>query len=131
MVIFRTDEFLSSAKQEKFNLHHNWGSVFTNTTEGVHTAIWIKLRSVPVINVWQAPTTLLELKQACQSQGIELFELLKECVPYIRDNKRHILLIGFPIPKHYNKEDEIIFWQALLLPYLSAGKLAKGQNRST
>ena len=62
-------------------------------------------------------------KKVCNDQGIKLLDLLEKIAPQIRDNKRHIFLIGFPIPKYHNGEDKIFFWQALLLPYLSANNI--------
>ena len=121
--IYHTVAFSSLSGQEKFKMNHNWGSILTNMSEDIHTAIWIKLSSIPVINIWQPPTTFLELKKVCNDQGIKLLDLLEKIAPQIRDNKRHIFLIGFPIPKYHNGEDKIFFWQALLLPYLSANNI--------
>jgi len=120
--IYRVNEFKSLPGQDKFFVNATWGSLFESNSSDIYTAIWIKLLSTPVLNVWQPPSTLRELKEVCYSQGIDLFALLRDCLPRIRDNKRHLLLLGFPIPKYHKGEGEIIFWQALLLPYLSVGK---------
>ncbi len=128
--IYHTVAFSTLSGQGRFKINHNWGSVLTNTSEDVHTAIWIKLSSIPVINIWQPPTTFWELKKVCNDQGIKLFDLLKKIAPQIRDNKRHIFLIGFPIPKYHDGEDEIFFWQALLFPCLSANNINYSGFRS-
>ncbi len=90
-------------------------------------APWILLNRIPVINDWQTPETFGELVLSCQKQHIDLMNILEKIVSSIRDGKRHIFLIGFPIPKFFGGEPEIIFWKALYLPVVSYGnKTAKG-----
>ena len=53
--------------------------------------------------------------------------ILKSVFGKIRDGKRHLLLVGFPIAKTFGGEPEIISWKALYLPIISYGeKTAKG-----
>jgi len=90
-------------------------------------APWILLKQPPVINEWQAPETLGDLIDACNSQHIDVMNVLKNVVSKIRDGGHHLLLVGFPIPKFFGSEPEIIFWKALYLPVVSYGKkTAKG-----
>lgn len=91
------------------------------------TAPWILLKQPPVINEWQAPETLGDLIDACNSQHIDVMNVLKNVVSKIRDGRRHLFLCGFPIPKKFGGEPEIVFWKALYLPVVSCGKkTAKG-----
>ena len=71
--------------------------------------------------------TLGDLIDACNSQHIDVMNVLKNVVSKIRDGKRHLLLLGFPVPKTFGGEPEIVFWKALYLPVVSYGKkTAKG-----
>lgn len=111
------------------NEHYTqWGKHLSKTTISPPiTALWILLNQVPVINEWQAPETFGDLIDACRSQQIDIMGILQKLVSKIRDRKHHLLLVGFPIPKVFNGEPEIVFWKALYLPVLSYGKkTAKG-----
>lgn len=83
---------------------------------------WILLKEVPTINKWQAPETFGDLIEICEKQNIDIINILKQLFSRIRDRKRHLLLVGFPIPKLFGGENEIVFWMALYLPILSYGK---------
>ena len=68
-----------------------------------------------------------DLIDACNSQHIDVMNVLKNVVSKIRDGKHHLLLLGFPVPKTFGGEPEIVFWKALYLPVVSYGKkTAKG-----
>lgn len=112
------------------NIEHytQWGNHLSKNyiTPSV-TAPWILLKRPPIINEWQAPETLGDLIKACNNQQIDIMKMLKCVVPKIRDGQRHLLLLGFPIPKYFFGEAEIVFWMALCLPIISHGKkTAKG-----
>lgn len=85
-------------------------------------AAWIMLKEIPVLNVWQPPATFKDLIDICKKQNIDLLGVLRNIFPNFRDGKRHLLIIGFPVPQKIGNENEIIFWQALQLPILSYGK---------
>lgn len=112
------------------NIEHytQWGKYLSKT--GISTPInapWILLKQTPIINEWQAPETMGDLIDACNSQHIDIMNVLKNTVSKIRDGRRHLLLLGFPVPKTFGGEPEIIFWQALCLPIVShGGKTANG-----
>ncbi|MDR7855519.1 ThiF family adenylyltransferase [Tissierella sp.] len=90
-------------------------------------APWILLKQLPVINEWQAPETIGDLIDAFRKQDIDIIGILQKLVSEVRDGKRHLLLLGFPIPKVFGGETEIISWKALYLPVVSCGKkTAKG-----
>ena len=85
------------------------------------------MNQIPVVNEWQAPETFGELLVACEKQHINIMCILQNIVSKIRDGKRHLLLIGFPVPRIFGGDPEIISWKALYLPTVSYGKrTAKG-----
>lgn len=131
--VYKSKPFVYYVKQFKSlngNIEHytQWGKYLskTNIFPPIN-APWILLKRPPVINEWQAPETLGDLIDACNSQHIDVMNVLKNVVSTIRDGKRHLLLLGFPVPKTFGGEPEIVFWKALYLPVVSYGKkTAKG-----
>lgn len=112
--------FLSSDSQE-IVYQPVWGTA-VSTIKTYEEALWVRLEDVPVINGWQAPTNLLELRQICISQGIDLLNILKSFAPKARDRLPHLLLIGFPIPARIGEAPCEMTWQAIKLPILSCGQ---------
>lgn len=131
--VYKSKPFVYYVKQFKSlngNIEHytQWGKHLskTNISPPIN-APWIFLKQPPVINEWQAPETLGDLIDACNSQHIDVMNVLKNVVSRIRDGRRHLLLLGFPVPKTFGGEPEIVFWKALYLPVVSYGKkTAKG-----
>ena len=131
--VYKSKPFVYYVKQFKSlngNIEHytQWGKHLskTNISPPIN-APWILLKQPPVINEWQVPETLGDLIDACNSQHIDVMNVLKNVVSKIRDGKRHLLLLGFPVPKTFSGEPEIVFWKALYLPVVSYGKkTAKG-----
>lgn len=131
--VYKSKPFVYYVKQFKSlngNIEHytQWGKYLskTNIFPPIN-APWILLKQPPVINEWQVPETLGDLIDACNSQHIDIMNVLKNVVSKIRDGKRHLLLLGFPVPKTFGGEPEIVFWKALYLPVVSYGKkTAKG-----
>ena len=131
--VYKSKPFVYYVKQFKSlngNIEHytQWGKHLskTNISPPIN-APWILLKQPPVINEWQAPETLGDLIDACNKQHIDVMNVLKNVVSTIRDGKRHLLLLGFPVPKTFGGEPEIVFWKALYLPVVSYGKkTAKG-----
>lgn len=131
--VYKSKPFVYYVKQFKSlngNIEHytQWGKYFskTNISPPIN-APWILLKQPPVINEWQAPETLGDLIDACNIQHIDIMNVLKNVVSKIRDGKHHLLLLGFPVPKTFGGEPEIVFWKALYLPVVSYGKkTAKG-----
>lgn len=105
-----------------------WGKYLSKKTiEPPIIAPWILMEKIPVVNEWQAPETFGELLAACEKQHIDLMCILQKIISKIRDGKRHLLLIGFPVPRFFGGEPEMISWKALYLPIVSYGKrTAKG-----
>lgn len=98
-----------------------WGMHVSVCKEKICGA-WILLNEEPVIKGWQAPNNFKELKQVFKQQDFELKDILEKLIPRFRDGKKHILMIGFPIPEKIGLDASIIHWEALLLPVLSFGK---------
>ena len=131
--VYKSKPFVYYVKQFKSlngNIEHytQWGKHLSKTNISLPiNAPWILLKQPPVINEWQAPETLGDLIDACNSQHIDVMNVLKNVVSKIRDGKRHLLLLGFPVPKTFGGEPEIVFWKALYLPVVSYGnKTVKG-----
>ncbi|MGF7060133.1 HesA/MoeB/ThiF family protein [Brassicibacter mesophilus] len=122
--------YVKAFKSLNNNIEHytQWGKHLSKKTIFPPIkAPWILLKQLPVINEWQAPETFGDLLDACSKQDIDIIGILQKLVSEVRDGKRHLLLLGFPIPKAFGGETEIISWQALYLPVVSYGKkTAKG-----
>lgn len=101
-----------------------WGNrnFLSENNSAEESALWIRLSSPPLLDPWQAPMTFFELQKACGSQGIDLYAVIKEAAPKLRDGKPHLLLFGFPVPKKLGEEPVEMLWQALYLPTLSYKK---------
>ncbi|EHL05444.1 ThiF family adenylyltransferase [Desulfitobacterium hafniense] len=122
--------YVKTFKSMNGNVKHytQWGNHLSKTIISPPIkAPWILLNRIPVIDEWQAPETFGDLIDACNGQNIDIMGILKNVVSEIRDGKRHLFLLGFPIPKVFGGELEIIFWKALYLPVVSYGiKTVKG-----
>lgn len=98
----------------------HWGTALEKqNSERLLKSPWILLKNVPVLYDWQVPETWEELKKVCESQGCDIKAILRESSRYLRDGIPHLFLLGFPIPKYWFQENEIIYWKAFLLPILS------------
>lgn len=116
--IFVTKSFKTLGGREVYK--PKWGKAFS--VENANTrGLWIKLNAVPVIDPWKAPMSWHELCQVCNSQGIDLMEIIKNAARLFRDGRPHYVLLGFPIPEKVGELPCIRFWQAFQLPVLSSG----------
>ncbi len=112
----------NSIKDHEIN-SFRWGKYLGEEgTSLKNYAAWIMLKEIPVLNVWQPPTTFKDLIDVCKNQNIDLLRVFRDIFPNFRDGKKHLLIIGFPVPQRIGNENEIIIWQALQLPILSYGK---------
>ena len=84
---------------------------------------WIWLDRLPVVEPWAIPTTWGQLRMCCKVQGFDLNSLLRPLCNDLRDGKRHILLVGFPIPAKVQEPDVQVHWLALWLPPLTSRAL--------
>ena len=110
----------------------HWGTALEKqNSERLLKSPWILLKNVPVLYDWQVPETWEELKKVCESQGCDIKAILRESSRYLRDGIPHLFLLGFPIPKYWFKENEIIYWKSFLLPTLSYGhQIPKGFRKN-
>ena len=81
---------------------------------------WIWLDQLPVVEPWEIPTTWGQLRLCCKAQGIDLDSLLRPIGNSIRDGRRHVLLVGFPIPARVQGPEVQAHWLALSLPALAS-----------
>jgi hypothetical protein len=97
----------------------SWGSFIDKSDYvGRINGIWILLKDIPTIKIWQFPTTYGELRQVLKSQGVDFFNILS-CLDSIRDGRAHFVLLGFPIPRYFYREIEEFTWIAFQLPVLA------------
>lgn len=80
----------------EYELHHRarlenvWGGYVNEQKEDFITGIWIALDKIPVINIWQAPNTIAELKNILEQNGISWEQGIIRLFDKIRDTKvRH------------------------------------------
>lgn len=105
-------------------LEPHWGHAIAKV-EGIRSkGLWLHLNEIPVLPPWQAPATWGELRAACCRQGLALDELLSPALDRLRDGRRHVALLGFPIPALVGDPPSRMHWQALLLPPLAYGPRA-------
>lgn len=97
-----------------------WGAVVAATASTLQ-GIWLRLPEPPVLPPWQVPSTWGELRAACRRQGVSLDELLRPVMPKLRDRRRHIALISYPVSEFSGGPTILMRWEALLLPYLASG----------
>lgn len=117
----------------------DWGDFLSEKFENPSTAMWVMLDKIPVINRWQAPNTLKELITAIEEQKSEgilklglmdiIRKIIKENSFIMRDDKQHLLLLGFPIPEKIGGYNSTIYWQAIKLPILSNKEVNGFRNR--
>lgn len=97
---------------------------YGDVSSGKTTAgLWVKIPRVPCVDPWHAPATMGELRNLLQSMGIDFDGTLSRFGRALRDGKRHLVLLGFPILLEVGGENTLYHWQALMLPVLSHGKI--------
>ncbi len=110
--------FLSRQRQEIRTV--SWGAAVPSAGQGeTETALWLLLRSEPIIGPWQAPVTFAELRQALGSQGVSFDDLVLPLCSRIRDGRPHLLLVGFPVPDVVDGPPMQLHWQAMRVPPLT------------
>lgn len=114
------------AARRKRVLDPRWGQAL-EAAKVERVGLWVRLPAPPTLPPWQASATWGELRAACRAQGVDIDAEMQAAAGALRDGYKHIMLVGFPIPEHWNGADVQMHWQALRLPYLSWGtKTAKG-----
>lgn len=102
--------FLSQRRQTL--VRPSWGTAITGAP-ALPDAAWIRLRDVPVLPPWQAPSTWGELRQALRGNGFDVDEAIHKPLSMLRDKEEHLLLLGFPIPATVRGPSARMHWLAL------------------
>lgn len=107
-----------------------WGRQIREVAK-VRQGAWLRLPSLPVIPHHAAPRTWGELFQVAESMGVDLEDGLARAIQPLRDGKRHVLMIGFPIPRLVGQVPSRMHWQPMLLPELSRREKPRKGFRAT
>lgn len=86
-------------------------------------AIWVQVKNIPHIVPWRGIRTYGELFDFFKHEGINLNEIIMKFSRDLRDGKRHLLLIGFPVPDTAGSVYGSWYWLAALLPTLANGRV--------
>ena len=105
----------------KVLLEAPWSQTYQLRQPTLKRGVWIRLPQLPVVEPWQAPTTWGELEAACARVGVNLLPLLEQASHLVRDGKRHVGLLGFPLPRNTGEESVQMHWQAFVFPALAYG----------
>lgn len=119
--IFLAKRFLDEKKREVIYEPEFGG--YLSAINAVIPAMWIMLPGLPVVNQWQAPSTVGELQQACEGFGIDLNALLEPLWSKLNEQQASILLAGSPIPRKIGNAASYVHWQALVM-----GDMPRGRN---
>lgn len=113
--------FVDSFWDEKGNMcvQNVWGGYVGKSDKNSCKGIWLIMDHVPVVNRWQAPNTIGELKEALELNNLSWDTDVVRLLDKMRDGKRHLFLIGFPVPRRFGGEYENYHWWAWMLPVLS------------
>lgn len=97
-----------------------WGTAIANADLlPADIATWVLIDSVPLVGPWQVPVTYGELRHAMEDQHLSFDDIVLPLPVNLRDGRRHLLLVGFPIPEVVGGNPVQLHWQALLLPVLA------------
>jgi len=128
--VYAITNFLKKNRQPILQHEIKWGSLLTQIAErSVKHGIWIILPDIPVLFPWQAPISWEELRKICEEQGVDILEIIRGLSNNLRDNKNHLMILGFPIANKIGGSPNRIYWQALKLPVLSCRKNSKGFSK--
>ncbi len=100
-----------------------WGHAISDEAKLISRGIWLRMKDIPALDPWQAPTTWGELRTISKEQGIDLDSLMRTALGGFRkeDEMGRIVLIGFPIPIKFGERPERIHWLAIRMPELATG----------
>ncbi len=117
--------------RRKSILDNRFGIALENGFRKTGDGLWIRLDTLPVSDPWQAPDTLGELLKIVALKGVELKAIIQQLAHAIRDGKRHLLLLGFPIPRNIGDPPDRYHWQPFLLPVLSNAEVKGFQHKES
>jgi hypothetical protein len=110
-----------STRTGKSLIENQWGTFLAKTTNDDSVGIWIRLPQIPVVRPWRFPATWGELREVLKAQNVDFDSCCSSALGLdLRDEKRHICLIGFPIPERIGQSPEFMCWQAIQLPVLAS-----------
>lgn len=92
-----------------------WGAFISGCTT-LQVAGWLRLDSVPVYRLYQAPVTWGEFWKILVESRLDPEAILRPALAPLRDGKPHALLVGFPIPVRVGEAPSVMHWQPLQLP---------------
>lgn len=108
----------------------SWGR-YIRESKDTRLGAWIRLPGLPVLAPYAAPMTWGELAACLKTMDLSLEALLQRALKPLRDGTRHVLLLGFPVPRRFGESHSQLHWQPIMLPELSFGaKPRKGFSAS-
>ena len=107
-----------------------WGAQLSRQPVTQVMGLWVLLNKIPVVNVWQAPTTFGELCRLCLLCDVDLRREIIKFSSFCRDGRSHPVSVGYPAPKYIGEENKVVLWSTFLLPTLSCGK-KNGKKKSS
>lgn len=112
-------------------LEPEWGDSIQELASGAsYRAFWLRLPALPVVNGWQVPATIPELREAVAQQGKDLDGLLAPLWKQLPDGDL-LLLIGAPIPEVVDGSPIRYHWQALRLAMPSTHRVKPKARENT
>ncbi len=112
-------KFLDPAGKE--TLSHEYGPGISNDRGDEEIGIWIRTSSVPVLPPWKIPTSISELSEVLLKGVGDIRDTIFKLDAKLRDGRRHMLLLGFPVPDRIGEAPVRLHWLGLWLPILSCG----------
>ena len=81
-------------------------------------ALWVRLPALPVLEVWRAPRTWREFRDATARIGFDLDGTLRRHLTAIRKEDSPLVLVGFPVSERFGEEATHLHWEAIRLSKL-------------
>ena len=115
---FVANEFRDETDEEILKV--GWGT-FLSEEKDFNEGLWFLLDKIPVLNHWQAPNTFNELINVFKNEERDFISEFKTLIQgkeeVFRNNEKHLIIIGFPIPEKIGDENKLIHWQAFLFQF--------------
>lgn len=109
-----SDEFRSETDEIILNV--DWGAFLSDGEKEFNEGMWFLLDEIPVLNYWQAPNTFNELVGIFENEKRDFLSEFKTLIQgkeeRFRDNRKHLIIVGFPIPEKIGNDNKLIHWQA-------------------
>lgn len=116
---FITNEFKN--EKNEIILKSDWGTFLYSEMDEFSEGMWFLLDEIPVLNHWQAPNTFNELSGIFENEKRDFLSEFKTLVygkeEVFRDNEKHLIIVGFPIPEKIGNDNKLIHWQAFLFQF--------------